>query len=77
MIFYILYMKTRVNVDFSFILNTPEEEILKIIIDKMKKDLEKQFKTEISSNMRIYKLEDKKEEMERILATVRSINFIT
>jgi hypothetical protein len=70
-------MKTRVNVDFSFILNTPEEEILKIIIDKMKKDLEKQFKTEISSNMRIYKLEDKKEEMERILATVRSINFIT
>lgn len=69
-------MKTKVNIDLSFILDTPEEEILKIIIDKMKKDLENQFKTEISSNIRTYKLEDKKEQMERILATVRSINYI-
>jgi len=70
-------MKTKVNVDFSFILDKPEEEILKIIINKIKKDLEHHFETEVSSNIRTYKLEDKKEEMERILATVRSINFIT
>ena len=69
-------MKTKINIDFSFILNTPEEEILKIIINKIKKDLEVQFKTEISSNMFTYKLEDKKTQMERILATVRSIDYI-
>jgi hypothetical protein len=69
-------MKTKVNIDLSFILDTSEEEILKIIIDKIKKDLENQFKTEISSNILTYKLEDKKEQMERILATVRSINYI-
>ena len=69
-------MKTKINIDFSFILNKPEEEILKIIINKIKKDLEVQFKTEISSNMFTYKLEDKKTQMERILATVRSIDYI-
>ena len=69
-------MKTKVNINFSFILDTPEEKILKIIINKIKKDLEHQFNTEISSNMNTYKLEDKKEEMERIVATVKSINYI-
>ena len=69
-------MKKKVNINFSFILNTPEEEILKIIINKIKKDLENQFNTEISSNMNIYKLEDKKAQMERILATIRSIDYI-
>ena len=69
-------MKTKINIDFSFILDTPEEEILKIIINKIKKDLELQFKTEISSNMFTHKLEDKKTQMERILATVRSIDYI-
>jgi hypothetical protein len=69
-------MKIKVNINFSFILDTPEEKILKIIINKIKKDLEHQFNTEISSNMNTYKLEDKKEEMERIVATVKSINYI-
>lgn len=69
-------MKIKVNINFSFILNTPEEEILKIIINKIKKDLEHQFNTEISSNMHTYKLEDKKAEMERMLAIVKSIDYI-
>jgi hypothetical protein len=69
-------MKTKVNIDFSFILDTPEEEMLKIIINKIKKDLENEFGTEISSNIRMLKLDDKKSEMERIIAKVKSINYI-
>ena len=69
-------MKTKVNINFSFILDSPEEKILKIIINKIKEDLEHQFNTEISSNMNLYKLEDKKAQMERIFATIRSIDYI-
>ena len=69
-------MKTKVNIDFSFILETPEEEILKKIVNKIKKDLEQQFETEISSNISKFKIDDKKAEMERILETIRSINYI-
>ena len=69
-------MKTKVNIDFSFILDTPEEEMLKIIINKIKKDLENEFGTEISSNIHMLKLDDKKSEMERIIAKVKSINYI-
>ena len=69
-------MKTKVNIDFSFILETPEEEILKKIVNKINKDLEQQFETEISSNISKFKIDDKKAEMERILETIRSINYI-